>query len=632
MLNGPEEGNVEAAAGQGVQASDSRFIHLLYVPTDMCSLRCSYCYLDHELLRGQGSHDPASPGGSDPLATLEFAVGKFREQNIVPFNISLHGGEVTCLPSEKFERLVAYIEQYYQDNADLIRAHGFKVGKPHIKTNLYGIDRHLDALAKHEVSISGSLDLPLSLHEEFRRTADGRSTLERILANVELLRGLPCRKKVSATIFHEHMEHLDEIVRDLRWLHENTCLDMNDFNFMFGFADPSQPAPADGRVNLTPLTQDEQVAFYRRMHEAFDGTELDDGVNGAWFAEFTPNYCTGSVNCGEKFFLLDWRGDVYSCVRGQGHEQFKYGNIFESTVEEILMTAKTKIFMAHNQKPLSQDCIECPYLHLCMTGCPFVKTLYGIDKSYTCRLQLQMYHDYPERYHPAKNPVLNAYRYASRMRPLQAEELRPAPTHALPREVPALTKIINADPDIKGVFDDEAFFIEVDGMRFAMKSQVLKTSRQFVSITRESTIKIYARKDIFQAACKWPVNNSLYIMLLSGELVTYGDEGRTKQEHVMTHQVFYRSLAAMPSDEQGLCCFDASALIAAYYDCLSGERPNNLFATTSALRDAHYSKHKNNAFYHIQTINLPFPNIELVCDDEIEPRGVRTDSQEEAAR
>lgn len=622
---------MEHAAGQGGPNAGPRFIHLLYVPTDTCSLRCSYCYLDHDLLCGKGAEDPASANGPDPLDTLAHAVGRFRDAGIVPFNISLHGGEVTCLPPEKFERLVAYIDRYYQDNAALIRSNGFKVGKPHIKTNLYGIDRHLDALARHEVSVSGSLDVPFSLHRRFRKTADGRDTLDKILANVELLRGLPCKKKVSTTVFREHLDRIDEMIRDLRWLHENTCLDMNDFNFMFGFADSKDRADGTEHTGLTPLTEDEQVTFYRRMHAAFDGTELDAGVNGAWFAEFTPSYCTGSVNCGEKFFLLDWRGDVYSCVRGQGHEKFKYGNIFEDSVEEILRRAKEKIFMAHNEAPLSDDCAACPYLHLCMTGCPFVKALYGADRSYTCKLQQEIYRNNPDLYRPAGNPALDAFRYASRMRPLQAERLRPKPTHALPRHVPALTKIIENDPGIQGIFDDEAFFAEIDGARFRMESQVLRTSRQLVSIARDSRIRIYAREDIFDAACRWPVNNSLYLMLLSGELVTYGDENRTKQEHVATHQVFYRSLAAMPSDMPGFFCFDASALVSAYYDCLSGERPNNLFATTSALRDAHYSKHKSNAYYHIQTVNLPFPNIELLCEDERPPQGVLAHGREETA-
>ena len=35
------------------------------------------------------------------------------------------------------------------------------------------------------------------------------------------------------------------------------------------------------------------------------------------------------------------------------------------------------------------------------------------------------------------------------------------------------------------------------------------------------------------------------------------------------------------------------------------------FFTTSSLRDYHYTKQKNNAYYHIQAINLPFQNIEF---------------------
>ncbi len=38
---------------------------------------------------------------------------------------------------------------------------------------------------------------------------------------------------------------------------------------------------------------------------------------------------------------------------------------------------------------------------------------------------------------------------------------------------------------------------------------------------------------------------------------------------------------------------------------------NNLFVTTQYLREYHYQKQKNNAFYHIQAINLPFQNFEF---------------------
>ena len=44
---------------------------------------------------------------------------------------------------------------------------------------------------------------------------------------------------------------------------------------------------------------------------------------------------------------------------------------------------------------------------------------------------------------------------------------------------------------------------------------------------------------------------------------------------------------------------------------LTAGSPNNLLCTTTELRDCHYRKQENNAYYHIQAINLPFQNIEF---------------------
>ena len=56
---------------------------------------------------------------------------------------------------------------------------------------------------------------------------------------------------------------------------------------------------------------------------------------------------------------------------------------------------------------------------------------------------------------------------------------------------------------------------------------------------------------------------------------------------------------------------DITKIINLYKYNISEENPNNLFFTTSELRDYHYTKQKNNAYYHIQAINLPFQNIEF---------------------
>lgn len=570
---------------------NTKFIHLLYVPTMACNMQCRYCYLE--------DHTVDTLRGGDCLETLQYAIAKFREADVVPFNISLHGGEVTTLPKQEFHDLIQYISRYYQDMRELITDAGFRVGHPHIKTNLYGLDRHIETIREFNVSISGSLDLPLSLHEKYRVTKGGEGTLERILDNIRLLEEIPNKKKVSATIFKEHFEHLDQIIEDIRFLDRNTCLDMNDFNFMIGFDYNSCGL-------LHHMSEEEQLIFYRQMHEAFDGTNLDAGVNGAWFDEFGPEYCTNCDNCGEKFFLLERNGDIYSCVRGQKNEDFYYGNIYRDTVDTILKTASRKIFQSHNRQPFPEECARCTYLYLCKTGCPFVKNVYGSGKSYTCLLQQQMYRD--RGYAPDAFADETTYEYVTKMRLEEPEKYLPVKTSA---EYPALEQIIAQDAKLQYIYDSGVFELDVDGDRYPLISQILRKSRQIIYLTPISTVKLRMKKHMLEEECDYPENNALYLMLLSGDLVTYGDEGRTKQRHIATHQIYKGVLDHSGDNEEEWYVYDISGLLREYAKEYATGSPNNLLCTTTELRDCHYRKQENNAYYHIQAINLPFQNIEF---------------------
>ena len=574
---------------------ENKFIHLLYVPTMACNMNCKYCYLE------DNTKDEWSK--KDSLETLKYAVDKFKSANVIPFNISLHGGEVTTLSKDEFYNLIEYISNYYHENNKIISDAGFRVGMPHIKTNLYGIDKHIDAIKKFNVSISGSLDLPLFLHDEYRVTKGNKKTLNKILENIELLRDIPNKKKVSATIFKEHYEHIDKIIEDIKFLDKNTCLDMNDFNFMIGFDYNSNGI-------LHHITMDEQVDFYNKMHQAFDGTNLDFGVNGPWFDEFGPGYCTNCDNCGEKFFLLEKNGDIYSCVRGQKNKDYYYGNIYNDSVEEILQCAYKKIYMNHNKAPLNEDCTKCGYLYLCKTGCPFVKNTYKENKSYTCLLQQKMYKD--RGFEKDKFNDEFVYQYVAKMRVEDLTRYVPKKTQL---EYPSLEEIISIDENLKYIYDSDSFILEVDDTLYKLESQVLRKKRDFVYITPISKVRIYMKKHMISEVCDYPENNSLYMMLLSGNLVTYGDENRTKQRHVATHQIYKGVLDSQHLNKDDYYVYDISNLIKEYKTQYSKDVPNNMFFTTSSLRDYHYTKQKNNAYYHIQSINLPFQNIEFYYID-----------------
>lgn len=575
---------------------DYKYIHLLYVPTMACNMKCKYCYLEDNTIDEKTKYTP--------LETLEYAVNKFKENNVIPFNISLHGGEVTTLSKKDFHDIIEFISNYYIENRKIITDAGFKIGTPHIKTNLYDLNKHIDTIKEFNVSISGSLDLPFKMHDEYRVTKGNKKTLDKILENIELLKDIPNKKKVSATIFKEHYKYLDDIIKDIKYLHKNTCLDMNDFNFMIGFDYNSNGI-------LHHITEEEQVELYNRMHKEFDGTDLDYGVNGPWFDEFGPGYCTNCDNCGEKFFLLEKNGDIYSCVRGQKNKDYYYGNIYTNTVEEILKTAYQKIFINHNNLSFNDECSKCGYLYLCKTGCPFVKNTYNSNKSYTCKLQQLMYKD--RGYNKDKFNDKFVYDYVSKMRMNESLKYLPAKVNT---EYPTLEEIIRTDKKLKYIYDEDVFILKVDNIEYNLESQVLKNTRDFIYITPNSKVKIYMKKNMINEECDYPENNSIYIMILSGNTVTYGDENRNKQRHIATHQAYKGVLDNINSDKEDYYMLDITNLIKEYKNNYSIDSPNNIFFTTSSLRDYHYYKQKNNAYYHIQAINLPFQNIEFYYLDK----------------
>ena len=179
-----------------------------------------------------------------------------------------------------------------------------------------------------------------------------------------------------------------------------------------------------------------------------------------------------------------------------------------------------------------------------------------------------------------------------------------------------LEEIIKQDEKLKYIYDENSFILKIDDNEYKLSSQIIKKVRDFIYITPKSKITIYMKKNLINEECDYPENNALYIMHLSGNLVTYGDENRTKQRHITTQQIYKGVLDNIESDKEDYYSFDITNIIKDYKCHLSINNPNNIFFTTSSLRDYHYTKQKNNAYYHIQAINLPFQNIEFYYIDK----------------
>jgi uncharacterized protein len=592
-----------------------RSIHLLYVPTLCCNLSCSYCYLGKQTTEAALKQD-----AQRAVQTLRHTLDALAQAGVLAFNVSLHGGEVTTLPPAVLGELFALIRSHYLTHFDALNALGHKKSAPHIKTNLFKFAPLYDLFDQHKVSISASIDLPLALHARHRTTRGGTDWLPRTLDNLRLLARYPHAKKISATLSSVHLTDIQALVDDIWFIHRELGFDMNQLNLMFAFGSELNRA-AKGDAALTPATPAQQLQLYQALTAAFTGTELEEGLKRHWFDEFKPSYCTNAFNCGERFYLLQSDGAVYSCVRGQGIEDFHYGNVFQDPILDILDNGARKIRLVHQQHGMDASCQSCSHLSACHTGCPVVKHQSGSARSYTCELQKNIYADNPLSY-PADAPDAQAQylqHYLHGMHPsLAFTQVAPPPVAdrlMLPNDLGeaknTLQAIIATDATLQVLFSPDVFLLELNDETVALDSQLFKQRRSVHTLVDGDRLVLHLRREVLQAHCTEPIRNTLYLQMLRDTPVVYGDEQRTKQEHVFTYQLFANCLE--PSKQHGpdyLQC-DLSGLVALHRTHYQRGVLNNLFVTTSCLRDYHYQKQKNNAFYHVQTANLPFQNFEF---------------------
>ncbi len=511
-------------------------IHLLYVPTMFCNMSCRYCYL--------GNLTEVEIDSSQIITTLSRGLKTLLANGYLPFNVSLHGGEVTTLSPQLLDEILNIITAYYSEYAEDIHTLGFNVNPVHIKTNLLNFHQHYNVLVKHKVSISASVDLPFRLQQKFRRDKHDQSTLERILANLKILAHYPHHKKISCVITRAHFDYIDEFIADLKYLHDELGVDMSRFNVMFGFDSRQNRVKFSAPIPGTEMLSDEeQITFYHRLKTAFVNTQLETAFRTEWFREFTPDYCCSAVNCGAKFFLLQADGKVYSCPRGQSSEAFYYGNLLQDDINKIISNGWQTIERNENLLEVDQECLTCVYICYCNAGCCFVRYQTGFTKSYTCRLQQELYHDNPERYPPLGKWQLNHYVKNF----LMHNQLKQLPkTHATKSNFVTselldarnqLYALIAGDNILRELYSEELFYLRVNGIRYRLKSGILKSEHQIELFNSQSEILLGVRKDAFNLNCTEPVNNYIHLMVLRDTTVVYGDEQRAKQEHLFDHSL-----------------------------------------------------------------------------------------------
>jgi radical SAM domain protein len=566
---------------------------LVYVPNSYCNFGCKYCYL------GKLTDNKTDYSKAD--IELKNILDSYDKYGILLKDISFHGAEVTTLPLPIFDKLCKVCYDYHKEHELPIKFISGDYGQISIKTNLYRYDKVADILNKYNVLVSCSIDLPFSHHREFRVLKDGTDTFDKVYNNLILLNKNTNGKFVmSCTIGIKALEHIEEFIKDIEHL-DSIGIDMcKCFYIMFIYDS------AYSKVK-TGMTDEEQGIFFDKLLEYFKGTKFEQAIYYSWFREFPIGYCTNEANCGKNNYLVQKNGDVYPCHRGQAVPELKFGNILQDSFEDITKTGTSSIAnYDNNNLPLHNDCLECNWFHYCNMGCPISRRDINYNKSYTCTVQRKLYQSQPERF--PEDPIAAAIARDSYIKTMMPNYYYSTDVPKLMKNNPefydtknSLESIILRDKLLMELYNPSNIKLGINNEYIDLFSSLLYDKTMSVTMYNSDDLKLFISNDYI--GINHTEDNNILLMILSKDMVVYGDEQRTKMQHLEHIEIELEDCIKV---EEGYLV-DLHKVLESIKDKIPREDMwYEMFVTTKDARKYHYDKHSKNAFYHIETINLPF--------------------------
>jgi len=319
-------------------------------PTERCNLDCGYCYLPREARRTGQDMDSARL--LEALAKLKDFFVRTLPAGARP-QLVFHGSEPLLAKDAVFQGIGKYGDY-------------FRFG---VQTNAVLLDQEaMDFLKARGVGIGISLDGPTpEVADRTRRTWGGSGVFGQTVKVLEELTGYP-GLNVITTVTKENVRSLPELV---------------DFFHARGLTNvllnPVRGTQAGGRA-LMPDQGELAHFFFAALDRAFElfeetGRKLVIGnfanlllglvAPGARRLMCDISPCGG----GRCFFAVGAGGEVAPCSEFLGLPEFHGGNLFESSVQDLLATPAFTRVTSRVVEQL-EPCRRCAVRHFCGAPCP----------------------------------------------------------------------------------------------------------------------------------------------------------------------------------------------------------------------------------------------------------------------
>jgi uncharacterized protein len=220
--------------------------------TDMCNLRCRYCYIEGAMPAGHSFSMMSRETAIKAINLFARLISNNPLDRTVRHPIIIFYGGEPLLNKEVFLAALNEIDRLKKSSelpSNLIIS---------LVTNTTLVDEEIvNAIVEKGVSVSVSLDGPKDLHDANRRFANGKGTFQKVVENMQWLQKAGAKVSTSVTISPANIDQLEGV---LKWLISEFQIRSLGFNMLLDLPELTQADENYARKATEKLINCYQIA------------------------------------------------------------------------------------------------------------------------------------------------------------------------------------------------------------------------------------------------------------------------------------------------------------------------------------------------------------------------------------
>jgi radical SAM protein with 4Fe4S-binding SPASM domain len=294
--------------------------------TNNCNLSCSHC------IRSDKSDTTLS---KQEIETILSNV------NLPDNHIVLTGGEPSLHPD------FTYVIDKISKSAKKVT----------ICTN--GINNYyFESIKDSNIHLQFSIDGNRQYHNKIR----GLDSFDKIIKNIQLAQKYNISHSISTVVNKINVDSISEMLNELKEVVKSGYIRFNT-QMDFGNSSKEDILSIKEWNSFVDSVQNIEFPIQIRANKLFDFESVEK-LSCDELSTLSKNAVKNCGTCTHKVYIYPDL-NVYSCTC---LDSFPIGNLKENSLNEILLSEASKIFVDYLPK-LEETCMECRYLELCNGGC-----------------------------------------------------------------------------------------------------------------------------------------------------------------------------------------------------------------------------------------------------------------------